>query len=47
MTAGAQTPVPARSDGLDDVDGGPDLPDIMPHRAIGKPEMPDSRRNQG
>jgi hypothetical protein len=24
MTAGASTPLPARSDGLDNVDGGPD-----------------------
>ncbi len=43
MTAGAKTPLPARSDGLDDVDGSSDAADIMPSARLGKLEMPHLR----
>ena len=35
--------MPARSDGLDIIDGGPDGRDIAPKAIAGKPEMPDLR----
>ena len=43
MTAGAKTPLPARSDGLDNVDGSSDAADIMPSARLGKLEMPQLR----
>jgi hypothetical protein len=36
-------PLPARSDSLDIVDGGPDAADIAPGAVPGKLEMPDLR----
>jgi hypothetical protein len=43
MTAGAKTPLPARSDGLDTIDGSSNPADIMPGALWGKPEMPHLR----
>jgi hypothetical protein len=43
MSAGAHTPLPARSGGLDMVDGGTDPVDIISTAIFGKPEMPDLR----
>ncbi len=43
MTAGAKTPLPARSDGLDNVDGSSDAADIIPSARLGKLEMPHLR----
>jgi hypothetical protein len=40
MTAGAKTPLPARSDGPDNVDGSSDAGDIMLSALLGKLEMP-------
>jgi len=39
MTAGAKTPLPARSDGLDNVDGSSDAAHIMLSAPLGKQEM--------
>jgi hypothetical protein len=41
MSAGAHTPLPARSGGPDMVDGGTDAVDIISSTILGKPEMPD------
>jgi hypothetical protein len=40
-SAGAHTPLPARSRGPDMVDGGTDGADIISTAIFGKPEMPD------
>jgi hypothetical protein len=43
MTARAKTPLPARSDGLDTIDGSSDAGDIMLGAHLGKPEKPHLR----
>ena len=43
MTVGVSNRLPARSDGLDNIDGGPDGWDIAPRAVFGKSEMPDLR----
>ncbi|MGY3619665.1 hypothetical protein [Bradyrhizobium sp. USDA 10063] len=46
MSAGAHTPLPARSGGPDMVDGGTDAIDIVSTAIFGKPEMPDLRASE-
>jgi hypothetical protein len=45
-SAGAHTPLPARSRGPDIVDGGTDPADIISTAIFGKPEMPDLRASE-
>jgi hypothetical protein len=45
-SAGAHTPLPARSGGPDIVDGGTDAADIISTAIFGKPEMPDLRASE-